>query len=395
MSELLLYAILFLSRISEFDRWSHSNILALLLLPTVFFLTVAPLSAPSPDYSLNVIGIILFFYFIKLIEFLKNDSSEESLSRLKLIFIIAVLGITWKLSIIVYAFFISLLAFIFVTIKTKSLLLTIKKLLTTGLFIIFILLVWCIKGYFLSGAPFFPSTCLWLNTKWAMPKSVYIDVKSNILAWARQPWSNPPFTPKHEVLANWNWLRFWIIRNIKYNVMAIWFIYLCGVGLLLNLCLIFFRRSKINIRKKLIGLIGYIPLFSGVLFWFFIAPDVRFALFMFVLSAAFALSNVCLLFRSVNIKFTAVILCVLVLAFPFGRNLQLRNYINKSGYQPIPVTKLKRVTNDYGFTYYYPVDSNEYSCWNSPLPSSYYRNPRIRLIGDKIEDGIQVVNDSN
>ena len=381
ISELLLHTIYFFSRITEFNSWSSSKLLAVFMLPIVlFFITSVSISSPSPDYSANAIALILFFYFIRFVEFIKIDSLEKTFSKIKVIFIIALLGAIWKLTIVVFVFLIALLSLILLIIKTKNLFFIIKKLTTTFFYFIFVLIVWVIRGYLLTGAPMFPSTFLWYSFIWSVPKEKSLEILNTASAWAR--WNGRP--PVEEIIRNWDWLIPWIKIHIKDRILT-WFILFFCSSVCFNTFLLLFKRRKIRVKSIL--LIGYIPILCGLLFWFFTAPNLRFGMYLFALLMLYSLPNICFVFKSDNTRIVLFVLCILISFFPFMRTFNFSNIINSYGYRSIPVAKLQKFTNTKGFTYSIPLKGNQ--CFDSPLPAAPNKSENISLIGTKLEEGIQ------
>ena len=144
-------------------------------------------------------------------------------------------------------------------------------------FFLFIM-TWVIKGIILSGCIAYPSNLGYFkNLVWSANPNR--DSKY-ILSWARGGLHASP----QEVLGNWNWLKPWFIRFVTSGDKIILLIIIAGLALLI---IAIIRKNFLNDNKS--RSLFFVPLivsFSGIAFWFFTAPEPRYAygfLFSFAL----------------------------------------------------------------------------------------------------------------
>jgi hypothetical protein len=162
----------------------------------------------------------------------------------------------------------------------------------------------------------------------------------------------------------------------------------CSVAQLLS------RRSRIRYgESNLTGLawaILSLPV-SGILFWFFTAPDPRYAHALFWL---LLLCSVIVLLSVLQVYLRGPLFLVAVaIVFILG-NLHFVGYvvtdyrsilnISRSGWYPVPTVPMIERTTDSGLVVLTPGEGEAQSSdqdlsWDAPLPSTPYFNPRLRL----------------
>lgn len=130
-----------------------------------------------------------------------------------------------------------------------------------------IVIVTLLRSFLLSGYPFYPSSILDINPKWSVTKEVANGELCFVKSWARERSSDC-----ESILKDWGWFDSW---NKEFRSEAVW-PYLLIVSI--------FLTGYLFVKKKLkrIDIVGiYIILLLSLLYWFFIAPDPRFALGIF------------------------------------------------------------------------------------------------------------------
>jgi hypothetical protein len=142
---------------------------------------------------------------------------------------------------------------------------------------LFLILPWMIRNLILSGYPLFPSTAFaWINFDWKMPIDQVYDEQIAIQGWSRFPRMDP-----NEILAMplISWAKIWFLyqtinrRILILSAVFLPFLHFVFFGL--------FRRFR-ELSKRSGSILAISALFSGIVFWFFSAPNIRFG-FAFLL----------------------------------------------------------------------------------------------------------------
>jgi hypothetical protein len=238
------------------------------------------------------------------------------------------------------------------------------------------------RGIYLSGYPLYPLTIGRLHTDWAVPVDKVRFEADRIYSWARLQ-GRPP----SQVLGNWNWLRPWFSRTYRVYKSEIVYPVLWSTVLgFLTLLLAFFQK---NIRRVFLNSIFFIPVVAGILYWFFTAPDPRFAhaLFLLLPFSAFLILMSCLYELTGNtlalvLNIGIFLICMFYL-FPIN---ELNLMANFPAYQAIPSSALVEKKTDSGLVIYVPVKGDQ--CWDSPLPCTPYFVAELRVrVPGKITSG--------
>lgn len=212
-------------------------------------------SSPTPDLAVGLLQVIIFLMLLKVL------LAPPSQTLLPLLLILCVTALTIKLSMVVFcAIAICMAHRHFLALLKSNRPLMVRLLIVCAL----ILMIHTLRGYALSGLPFYPSTFAGLWTLPYTPSPVRVLAEANsIYSWARLPGMPPAM-----VLSNWDWIKPWS------NTLPTRFLILAGLGTaLFTSNLIFFRQMRKDQRP---ALWLYLPLMLSVGFWFLTAPDVRF-----------------------------------------------------------------------------------------------------------------------
>lgn len=334
------------------------------------------INSPSPDLSCSLIQVIIFIIFNRLVsKFVKNRILIKSE-----VFILSILSatvLTVKLSNI--AFCITAVAFIFfLAFFCKN---------TCGfhdmaLFVLpsaFILIVFFCRGIILSGAPIYPSTLGYLDLEWSVPLCKILDERDLVYGWARLPGEN-----YKNALVSWDWFGPWIKRLIGSTTEI-------SFPLLLFFVLIILMLIPIRDKKK--PVLSYpfiynamlIPIIISFLFWFFTAPDPRFANACFVL---LSVSGIVLFWSKFQLYCPSDKLILSISVMFFVTNIHLLRWffvhfhffdeIFLNGSHEIKKVGLDQKFTSTGLQIYVPVIGDQ--CWDAPLPCTPYFNDSLRLI---------------
>lgn len=366
---------------------------AILILPYLGYLALTSngLGSPAPDLASSLLQIVLFIVLAGALgDWLGGNHDQTSTA-----FFIAMLTptiITVKLSNLAYGFTIYLfaLAYGITFMRDRQTRQALKLLLPLP---ILIFAVWIVRGYLLSGTPFFPSTFGYLPFHWSVPTE-WIEGEANwIYSWARLPNVHPD-----EVLGNWNWLPFWWERV---RIKQIEFIYplFTGAGLLLlgSMMTPFRKQTKNALLEWSITL----PVIASLVYWFFSAPDIRFNITIFPLLALAGALIVSTQWHHLKSKkliwkiLPNLVLVALISWFYFSFVYQNQGMVRKisiSGYYDPPAAALTERITDSGLAVWVPDNGDQ--CWDSPLPCTPYFRSDLRLISPgQPETGFTVLPD--
>ncbi len=347
---------------------------ALLSLPILGYLVFKSegFASPTPDMSIFLLQLTLFVLWTRSAA-AHFEGERQQLFGMFVIIILATTSITVKLSNVLFdlAFILYGVLYLWVNYAGKLKVL-LKPLIPAAL----IGLLWAGRGLILSGAMFFPSTFLSFPFEWAVPEEAMISEANWIFSWARLPnvhWQ--------AVLGNWDWLLPWLDANLGnltlFSYPLAISIMLLGGVLLLGLK---FKPS----RPVWLEWSVLLPLVLVLLYWFFSAPDLRFANASFFL---LLVSTLLLFFAAAQRTFKPKFyLLLFVLGVLIGNLQYLRIYalnfntladISWSGYQAVPQVALTQVWTDSGLMLYTPRDGEQ--CWDAPLPCTPYVNLTLSL----------------
>jgi hypothetical protein len=382
----------------------------------VFFMPIAVLqaltreiSSPSPDLAYFILGIVLI---IKLIEKLPSTVGSEALfmshnspklvqfssfDYAVLVFLAAV-TITIKLTSLVFGFFVVVLTFVLFYPRNllEPRMPRRNAWLTILAAMILVGLPWLVRGVVTSGYLAYPSTICPINVNWRVPErlSSDLDISSKDIRSARaeangiKGWARKPGVHWTQVLGNWKWFRPWLVRTAKEKKVIfpiLLFVFCLPTAIAISLLS---RRRKFNWRI----LLPFLPCVLGLAYWFFTAPDPRFAGSSFWIIGVYSL--IILFITIVRSRFLSLVcsailpLCLVVIIYgekrtPVDPNIN----IGPNGFGAIPSVAVKEYRTRSGLTLYVPVSADQ--LWNSRLPSTPYPAPNIELRGRTLQEGFR------
>ncbi len=227
-----------------------------------------------------------------------------------------------------------------------------------------VVLPWMAHGVYLSGYGLYPSTLLAFPVDWRVPRPLVIDEARFILGHSRS-------TTDHwgELRGSWDWFEPWrryLPASVKRHLL------LAGLafsGLFLG------RLHRPPRRAWLF----FLPLAAGLAWWFFTAPNPRFAGALFAVRAA-GVGAFC--FRGDVRRFR--IRSDLALAAVFFAVLAVPSYeaVNDEAYCEPPSWPHATRTTESGLEVRTPGEGIQ--CWKIPLPCTPYFRPNLalRVAGD-------------
>ena len=367
------------------DRGTLFNIF--FLLPYLFGLAIilyisvfTNMASPTPDVASSILQTVLYIWFIQIIDDVRNQKFPND--KISSLFIVATTLITVKLSNLVFVASLMAICLFYIVPRILKVSANGTGYLRVFVFLVATILVWMIRGIFSSGYPVYPVAIGGLNVDWAVPVEKTRFEADSIYSWARLQGRNPS-----KVLGNWDWLRPWLSRTYrKYKSEIIYPVLLAAVFGLMTLLLAPFRN---NLRRIYLNSIFPIPIVTGILFWFYMAPDPRFAhaLFLLLPCSAFLVLMSCVYQLTGEAFGTALNIGVfMIFIFYLLPINELRELDFTAGYQTIPSSALTEKKTDSGLMVYIPLKGDQ--CWDAPLPCTPYFNSELRLrVPGKITSG--------
>jgi hypothetical protein len=352
---------------------------SLLALPILVHLALSSpgLASPTPDLPAELLQLVMFVTFAAVIERWQTGK-DASMDDTALLAILGATAITLKLSNLAFAGAVMAISLAIGRRERGSL----RALVLAAI----MLAVWMARGYVWSGAPLYPSTLGYVAFDWAVPRAEVAQMATLIRGWARQP--NPHW---RMALDNWTWIGAWIERLRLYHVDVIvplraGAFFLAAAGALL------LRRKPRRPREWML----VVPVLCGLLFWFFTAPDPRFAhALFFCLAASAALLLLASAQPSISRRAFAWIACAVFaltygpLALETARERAEIARISLTGWHPLPTTRLIRRTTTSGLPVFIPAKGDQ--CWDAPLPCTpYFRVDLKTRVPGELSSGFTV-----
>ena len=333
-------------------------------------------SNPSPDLGGYLLGFVLGSELLRLLERTAaaedmpapRETRQTAFQFVYIVFLCAV-GITVKLSFLVFAGAASLLAlWAMLSSPAGSRRCAVRAILWAGAGLAMVILPWMVRGVILSGYLLFPGTHAGFPLPWRVPADVADHEAAIVRSWARKQ-----HVPPEQVLGNWSWLREWIARMLGKPFEVV-----LPLGLALTLAPLLAGRGRV--RSAGVGARRRTVLFLAVpcgvlLCWFWLAPEPRFAGFAFWLLGAGAVSLA--LQRYSRQAAAAIGLACLVLFF--GQSMNVLEFLHEwqRDMGPARVGRTEIKTTQSGLRVHVPVGDNR--AWDAPLPWTPYFNPQLRL----------------
>ncbi len=331
-------------------------------------------SSPTPDLASSLLQLSMFVLFY---EWKQRDGKDRQVLG-AVILVLATTMLSIKLSNAVFAGLIAL--WVLYTELRRS---PDRRWLHWALALCTLFgLSWVWRGYLGSGLPLFPSTVGYIPFAWAMPKTE-IHVTGQ---WVRH-WAQAPGTSLFEAHEAWEWLGPWFARQSE-DLTGFTYPLILSLGLALCLLLMkgFQKKSRM---PKLDAWIPAIIVTAALIFWFFSAPDLRFAkacIYLLPISLALICAEACpkTIPDKIMLLLTAALLGLLSVNY-LGYSLLYAKDLkfHPSSYAPIPVVELNEKVTFSGLRVYVPSSGDR--CWDAPLPCTPYFQPQLKLLSP--EDG--------
>jgi hypothetical protein len=169
------------------------------------------------------------------------------------------------------------------------------------------------------------------------------------------------------VVGNWDWLEPWAFRISKKIVGVVYPISLSMIFLVFTIIIRRFPFFKKKPSPRDFDCVILPPMIIGLIYWFFTAPDPRFAHALFWL---LSLSSALLLLASVQPlldkrSFAAVMTVVFVILNFYFISITLKNLdnfkeVSFTGWYPIKTVPLIKKETSSGLVVYTPVEGDQY-----------------------------------
>lgn len=340
----------------------------LLFLPLCINVGVQNLSSPTPDIFVNV------FTFKVLCDVIRCMMSDEvKFQDIFLLAFYALFGMVMKLSFAGLGIGLLIMAMYWL-IKTgqwKTILLW----QSAGIFAL-IILPWLARGTIATGYVGFPLPLFPLPVDWVTPKANVVNFADYIKGFARTHLHTSEAT---EAAHNYKWVGGWIKRMLT------------TFGAILPLCSVIGNYILFKIRRTDTAKLNLflVPVYITLVFWFFMAPDIRFAPFAFW---ALGIAPLAYLIDGLNYKWlkampAVIFICACAIAWK-NRNPDLQPLGNVPK-MPSPAVfttrsglKINIVSNKPG--------EDIWQIGDCQIPSSVFPDSAITLRGKTIGQGFRI-----
>jgi hypothetical protein len=358
-----------------------SNIFYVLMIPFILnYILISSFAGYSTDVVVFILQVVLAGKVLEL-----HSRYDRSLTDLKprvfFILLLSILGITVKLSFVVFAILAivaALAAWVWTAgtgIRQHA-----RTIFTWSGFAALLFIPWLIRNIILSGYLIYPSTLISFPVKWKIPAAMADPIAAGITAWARELGGGT--IPADQWFANW-----YSVFPFEMKEAIIYAVLILAVVVLLRL---FFRLDPIEWRGPVL-MLGVTLL--SLLYWFWMAPALRFAGALFWL--AIVLGLVLLLgqlsrlqaVRSPHMLLVFIVLAVMLWLSPDFKSVSMRTMIVPPLEGDVAAGQLVGDIEQFqqtrsGLKIYLAAGEADELCWNMPLPCARRADfdPRLSLI---------------
>lgn len=219
--------------------------------------------SPSPDRAIGLLQVAIFAISLRLLLMDGSSQSDPAVKKMLVFVLGLVCGLTLTVKLSALAYVGLTLLVILPRVKPFDLLDWRASLFLCGV-CGSLLFIHCMRGYVLTGYPFYPSSILGAQSAlWAVSN----DTRLSDLNWIFSAARAPGIDPKDIVGYSWlyNWLALVPISSWLMFGMTLACVFICVSAKGLD------NKSTLQHLPLL-----YIPIVGGLLFWFLTAPDWRF-----------------------------------------------------------------------------------------------------------------------
>ncbi len=351
------------------------DLFQILLIPPFIYECYKSNPSACPNLPIFILGVLISVQLCKL---LFNDNNYKKMTfNAFFIIILSAIGITIKLSFLAIGFVSSLIAFSYCIVykfrmKTKHNQKYLKEFFLIFLGLLLIFIPWIFRGIILSGYIAYPSSLGSFNVEWKVPEKQTIHDMRSIKSSARLP-DNPP----DKVLKNWDWIIPWakkILKNHEHQANIIFPLLLGIIGIILT----FGANSRDP--DFISNIVFLLPAVASLVFWFYTAPDPRFAGVGFWYFGAGALLITIKRWGFETNPKAVFIVLVLMISIAIYNNSWREKFIGPGplhGFYPIPEVEVHSFVTTSGLRLYVPNKGDQ--CWNASLPCTPYPKSNLRL----------------
>ena len=347
---------------------------SLFTLPVLAYLALSSdgLASPSPDLASILLQLVMFVILAYGVGAWIRGQRKQPFAALFLV-VLAATAVTIKLTNLAFSAVMMGFVLAYTWQTTNACIRGGARILLPAIILI---VVWCLRGFVLSGAPLYPSTIGYIPVDWAVPREQVVKIANWVYSWARKPGAH-----WRDVLGSWDWFEPWIFRISKNFTVVVWPLVLSVV---LGCVVAGMSRFRKKARLQSIEWAILLPSLMGLIYWFFTAPSLRFAQALFFL---LPISVILLFFSSmhglVRGRAWVSLVCVVFVVGNFNL-LEYATYhirsvraVSTSGWHAVwEVPLVNRVTGS-GLVVYIPKLGNQ--CWDAPVPCTPKFNNALRL----------------
>lgn len=391
-----------------------------LILLCLFFYLPMPyywIANPTPDMASTLLQITAFWFFIETVYF--KPEGKDKAHLISIAAILSAILVTVKLSNVLFAFGLGFITIIY-TRKHSFDALGKKVFRNSFIFIGIFVCLWIIRGYIQTGYPLFPSDKGCIKFDWTVPKSLANYMENCVYCGSRT--NGQIVDPKHPIfIEKWAWLDAWIkwnffdenellsgdtIEDLKtWNLLIFFPIILLNWGMgsvtlfsvgsvlfIVWLRALFIQNNLFNKSNYVFYLL--LVSFASICFWFFVAPEVRFANGVFILYFTSALLLVKIAFPNLTLsiehKRVLVILPTILFVWSFINGYKVDLY-RIDGMVKLKKAPMKTFVTNSGLELLVPTLSDQ--CWDSNLPSTPEPKKGLVLRGETLDEGFRIISD--
>ncbi len=370
-------------KLGKEESLSTGSFAVWLVLPGIAALA-NPLSVATllTDPAVIIIEVMICFLLVDLYE---QDNAQAFREAFVTLLVLSVVGITIKLSVLLFSSLAILIAGTLL-IRRQVHLLKSKSLWAICGSLGLVLIGWSVHGIILSGYPLFPSPLFPLPVEWRVPIKTTVELNGWIRAWPRLVNDCSMNNPYEVILGSWDWVRPWLAALVR----DVWGFKIPLVMLTSGICLasyLFLGKSRDLLKsglKSCFPVIGMNCLLLVV--WFFQAPSLRFVYGLVWVSVALWFGG-CLAslphpkWRKIAFQ-CVVILSLALTAKSFHNSLKwLRAHWNP----PENATAVVEFKTRTGLILNVPKTGEQ--CFNAALPCTPYPSP---LLSKREKGGFKV-----
>jgi hypothetical protein len=379
---LLIVVIMSLEGLSNLikGQYQGSNILrGGLALPAIFIFK-DHLSSPTPDIPVALLTCAVFIYYLQL----QENAAEVPRGLVSLgIVILTTLAIVIKYSSLPLAIFIVVLAGQEIARGRP-----VNLWLITGAVLVLVLPIF-LRNIWLSGYLLYPLPGLDLfNFDWKIPGAAALAEKTAIVYFARDPGN---LAPPGAVKTLFDWLPYWLPQVLTGYGSKLEKIFLPSLILFLDWLghMVKMRTCKIDLREISKNKVIYLTVAGGLAFWFFTAPDPRFALGLLMVAAVIIFIPFLQTYDYHVSRLVPWSLALLIIYFLAAFGAGDLPALTSRVWRPAPYPQVPLAVEEIQGKVVYFTQGREQKCWYGPLPCTYYNSSKIAFRGERIEDGFK------